>query len=526
MAIFEAADQRFAEDLWQLTNCNPFLPEWVGLERKALGPEYVEPPPAVDRQGDWGPDHLHPNRVALGRRAGRAAAEARRRLEEGVSASTEELALYENLAQYDLLRKYTGELDKLVVDMPKPPAPEVAALWKKFRKDFDHRFGETGRAFPSGAGPEHAFACFFLLRRAYYHIDNYIVGTSGPAARLRAAVWQSIFTHDLRRWSRVLYDRMGDFPTLITGPSGTGKELVARAVGLSRYVPFQPRGECFADPVAGSFYPLNLSALAPTLIESELFGHRKGAFSGAVEERKGWLEECDRHAEYGTVFLDEIGELHAEIQVKLLRVLQTRCFQRLGESADRKFRGKVIAATNRDLAAEMRAGRFREDFYYRLCADRIVTPSLREQLAEAPEDLREMLAFIARRVIADEGEAKSLAAEVADWVERNLGGTYPWPGNFRELEQCVRNVMIRQTYQPAQTRAAPDGPRQALAAAVVEGTLTARELERRYFTLVYALCGSYQEAARRLRINWRTLRGKIDQDLLQKLTPGESGPLP
>jgi transcriptional regulator with GAF, ATPase, and Fis domain len=142
----------------------------------------------------------------------------------------------------------------------------------------------------------------------------------------------------------------------------------------------------------------------------------------------------------------------------------------------------------------------------------------------APHDL---LVFIARRVIEDEGEADALAAEVAGWVERNLGRDYPWPGNFRELEQCVRNVMIRQAYQPVQTlaRAVPEEPRQALAAAVVEGTLTARELERRYFTLVYAQCGNYQEAARRLRCNWRTLRGKIDRAFLRKLTPGKSGPL-
>src|SRR5207244_4143346 len=139
------------------------------------------------------------------------------------------------------------------------------------------------------------------------------------------------------------------------------------------------------------------------------------------------------------VFLDEIGELDAGIQVKLLRVLQTGRFQKLGASDDLEFRGKIIAATNRDLAAEMRAGRFREDFYYRLCADRITTPSLREQLADAPDDLHDMLRFIARKEIG-EAEAESLAAEVGDWIRQNLGRDYPWPGNFRELEQCVRNV--------------------------------------------------------------------------------------
>ena len=113
---------------------------------------------------------------------------------------------------------------------------------------------------------------------------------------------------------------MGDVTTLVTGPSGTGKELVARAIGLSRYIPFDAEGQAFADDTPRSFVPLNLSALSPTLIESELFGHRRGAFTGAVADRAGWLETCPPR---GTVFLDEIGELDPAIQVKLLRVLQS-----------------------------------------------------------------------------------------------------------------------------------------------------------------------------------------------------------
>ena len=107
-------------------------------------------------------------------------------------------------------------------------------------------------------------------------------------------------------------------------------------------------------------------ALPATLVESELFGHRRGAFTGAVQDRAGWLEACPAH---GTVFLDEIGELEPALQVKLLRVLQERTFHRIGDTRERRFSGKLIAATNRDLAAEIQAGRFREDLYYRLCAD-------------------------------------------------------------------------------------------------------------------------------------------------------------
>ena len=199
------------------------------------------------------------------------------------------------------------------------------------------------------------FACFYQIRRAFHLIFRHLIGASRPAATLRAAVWQSIFTHDMRRYRRSLYRRMHDVTTLVTGPSGTGKELVARAIGLSRYIPFDPDREAFVADLDDAFHALNLSALSPTLIESELFGHRKGAFTGALEDRVGWLESCPPH---GTVLLDEIGDVDASIQVKLLRVLQTREFQRIGETAPRQFLGKLIASTNRDLASEMRAGSF------------------------------------------------------------------------------------------------------------------------------------------------------------------------
>ena len=196
-------------------------------------------------------------------------------------------------------------------------------------------------------------ACFFQLRRAFFHVFFFIVGRSPAAARLRAAAWESIFTHDLRRYQRSLYRHLGDVTTLITGPSGTGKELVARAIGLSRYVPFDGQAGRFVENFHEGFHAVNLSALSPTLIESELFGHRRGAFTGAVADRVGWLESCPAN---GSVFLDEIGELDPAIQVKLLRVLQRRTFQRLGDTADRRFPGKILAATNRDLVAEIDGG--------------------------------------------------------------------------------------------------------------------------------------------------------------------------
>jgi DNA-binding NtrC family response regulator len=305
---------------------------------------------------------------------------------------------------------------------------------------------------------------------------------------------------------------MGDVTTLVVGESGTGKELVARAIALSRYVPFDARTHTFADDWAGAFVAVNLSALVPTLIESELFGHRRGAFTGALEDRTGYLESCSAA---GTVFLDEVGDLGGEIQVKLLRVLQSRTFQRAGETRERAFRGKVVAATNRDLATEIRAGRFRADLYYRLCADVIEMPTLREQLEDAPDDLRNLILVLAPRIAGPE-EREALADQVHAWVTQNLGRGYAWPGNMRELEQCVRNVMIRGSYRPAGSlgRAAGGDP---FFDPLRAGTLTADELLRRYCTHVHALTGSYQETARRLGIDRRTVRAKVDPNLLAEL---------
>ncbi|MEE8305476.1 MAG: sigma 54-interacting transcriptional regulator, partial [Candidatus Tectomicrobia bacterium] len=255
---------------------------------------------------------------------------------------------------------------------------------------------------------------------------------------------------------------------------------------------------------------LNLSALPSTLIESELFGHRRGAFTGATQNRRGWLELCQP---LGTIFLDEIGDLDATIQVKLLRVIQTRIFQPLGDTADRHFAGKLIAATNRNLATAMQQGDFREDFYYRLCSDLIVTPALHEQLCESSEVLRALLLFIAQRIV--DAEAEALAAEVEEWIVHHLGRDYPWPGNIRELEQCVRNVLIRQAYHPPQQR--QSAPHESLLHAMSSGALTVEELLQQYCTMVFAQTGSYVETARRLQLDRRTVKGKIDRQLLDQL---------
>jgi DNA-binding NtrC family response regulator len=329
---------------------------------------------------------------------------------------------------------------------------------------------------------------------------------------------------------------MSDIPTLIVGPSGSGKELVAQAIGLSGYIQFNPRSRRFDTGDSEFFVPLNLSALAPTLIESELFGHKKGAFTGALADRDGYLKGC---SEYGAVFLDEIGELDGAIQVKLLRVLESRKFQRLGDTKTIDFKGKIIAATNRDLAAEMHAGRFRHDLYYRLCADQVVTPSLAEQLADRPEDLPELVRFIARDILVGRNDVPSglhsnlaaegplreqverLSREVVGWIDRELGRDYVWPGNFRELGQCVRNVMIRGSYRPPlapRDRSGAFGPVEAFLHQVREVEVTADELLSQYYALAYHRSErSYTSAGRRLGVDWRVIKRHLDSAFLDRL---------
>jgi len=205
---------------------------------------------------------------------------------------------------------------------------------------------------------------------------------------------------------------------LITGESGTGKELVARAIHFA-----SPRKD-------GPFVSVNCMALNPGVLESELFGHEKGSFTGAVARRRGRFELADG----GTLFLDEIGELSAELQVKLLRVLQERTFERVGGGGEIEVDIRVVAATNADLAKAVEEGNFREDLYYRLNVIQVHMPALRERREDIP-----MLATHFLNKYAEENEKRltGFAPEAMDY----LAG-YDWPGNVRQLQNVVERCVV------------------------------------------------------------------------------------
>jgi DNA-binding NtrC family response regulator len=501
-SLFNAADRRFGEAARRMTASNPFLPERIAAERAALGADFHE------NEAEWNTRRPTPtpsrNNTRLTERCEEITVRARARWPSDGRVAREDVELYESMVGFWLYQTYAARFDAVILAALEGRGGERVDFFPAFRADAEKLFALPGLG--DRIGPQlapHLFASAFQIRRAFHNIFRSLVGGSAPMARLRAAIWQSIFTHDLVRYRRGVHARMGDFSTLVTGPSGTGKELVARAIALSRYVPYDPKRGAFTHDFAAGFYPLNLAALSPTLIESELFGHRRGAFTGALADRAGWMEVCPPT---GAVFLDEIGEVGTDIQVKLLRVLQARTFQPLGGTDSRRFEGKIIAATNRDLPAEIRAGRFREDFYYRLCSDQLATPSLRAQLDAAADELPTLLAHIAGRLLGDD-EAAGFTRDALAWIEKHLGARYAWPGNFRELEQCVRNLVLRGEYRPAGPLAR--GGAEDWNALIESGALTAEELLRRYTRIVFAQAGSIEETARRLDLDRRTVKARL-----------------
>lgn len=287
---------------------------------------------------------------------------------------------------------------------------------------------------------------------------------------------------------------------LITGESGTGKEVVAKTVHQ-----LSPR-------CRGPWVAVHCAGLPATLLESELFGHEKGAFTGAHERRSGRVEM----AQGGTLFLDEIGEIDAVTQVKLLRFLGERTFERIGSSRTLIADVRLVAATNKDLTAMVKAGTFREDLYFRLAVVPIHIPPLRERVSDIP-----LLATNFLREFAEENSKKILGIATPA-MEHLL--RYHWPGNVRELRTAIehavvlcRNEMIGIRDLPASLKVtASDDSERETREVISTGKLTLKEAERQL--LMHALQesnGNRTEAARRLGISRRTLHRKLHEFQLE-----------
>lgn len=282
---------------------------------------------------------------------------------------------------------------------------------------------------------------------------------------------------------------------LLTGESGTGKEVIARMI-------HDRSGR------TGYFVPVHCAALTATLLESELFGYEKGAFTGAAERRKGRFELADK----GTIFLDEIGEIDAATQVKLLRVLESRSFERVGGSETIKVDVRLIAATNRDLRRMVTEGTFREDLFYRLSVVNLELPPLRERREEIPQLVQEFIReFAAENNRPISGISQEALAELT---------AMRWPGNIRELRNCIECMVVLAHGPRLEVSDIPETVRREAAAFPVashgdavpaeEGPVRLEENELRLIEQALRDCnGNRTQAARQLGISRRTLHRKL-----------------
>jgi transcriptional regulator with AAA-type ATPase domain len=403
-------------------------------------------------------------------------------------------------ALFDIYHRCNTTMDELIlaqtqageVSVPARFAREVLALF-------------TQRGFSETAAQRY-FGVFYQMRRAFYFIQRGLVGSAPCMHRLRAALWNNIFTHDIHAYDLALWNRMEDFSTLLLGETGTGKGAAAGAIGRSAFIPFDAARGRFVASFTKTFVQINLSQFPETLIESELFGHRKGAFTGAVEAHDGVLALS---SPYGAVFLDEIGDVSVHVQLKLLRVLQERVFTPVGAHTPQRFQGRVIAATNKPLDELRRRGAFRDDFYYRLCSDVITVPSLRERLREEPRELPLLIEHVLTRLLGQ--PARTLVAAVQHAVPRCVAPDYAWPGNVRELEQCVRSILLTNAYHAQRTPRAPQTQTRLLQGITAQA-YDVPALIGDYCKLLFERHGAYLEVARRTGLDRRTVKKYVEME--------------
>jgi two-component system, NtrC family, response regulator AtoC len=278
---------------------------------------------------------------------------------------------------------------------------------------------------------------------------------------------------------------------LLLGESGSGKELIAKALHQ-----LSPRAD-------GPMVTVHCAALSPTLLESELFGHEKGAFTGAHERRIGRFEQ----AQGGTLFLDEIGEIDATVQVKLLRFLGERTFERVGSNKTLTADVRLIAATNKSLEEQIKAGKFREDLFFRLAVVQIVLPPLRERAADIPLLAK---AFLKEFAVENDKNVNDFTPEALEALMN-----YAWPGNVRELRTAIEHAVVltrgekiglRDLPQAMRAPAPGGGPTRLL----VQPDLTVAEAEKQLIARALKECaGNRTQAAKKLGLSRRTLHRKL-----------------
>ena len=479
----QAADRGFFRLVSRLTFSNPFEADTFELAYKIAGGRFR-------------------SKATLNKKLIVAIGE---RLEENVFSrknswkdfSGEDRELIRVASLYDVYHNCMAEFDELILQQIEEGVNPCAVPFAQktlsllYQRDFE---------------PEQAlqyFAFYYQLRRAWYFIFHGLIGKNLSMERLRAHLWRSIFTHDAHWYEQFLWNRMEDFSTFLVGETGTGKGTAAAAIGRSGYIPFDEKKRRFVESFMGNFIEINLSQFPESLIESELFGHRKGAFTGAIESHKGVFALCSK---FGSIFLDEIGEVSIPVQIKLLRVLEERNFTAVGSHDKLYFSGRIIAATNKSIS-ELRENKvFRRDFYYRLCSNVITVPTLRRQIQEEPSTLEILLKHTLNRIVGVlSPELEKMVLEV---IKKEVGAQYPWPGNVRELEQAVRCVILNHNYCSeieGWCEALSDGT----SSVIQDLEVSAQELLSTYCKTLHEKYKTYEKVAEITNLDPRTVKKYI-----------------
>ncbi|MBF0301962.1 MAG: sigma 54-interacting transcriptional regulator [Desulfamplus sp.] len=415
---------------------------------------------------------------------------------------------------FDIFHKFREKFDTLIVEQIKAGDNPIPVSFARDAMQMLYLRGFPEKKFL------HYIAFSFQLRRAFFFISNSLVGISPCMKTLKANLWNNVFTNNIGLYDKILWNRMEDFSTLILGETGTGKGTAAMAIGRSGFIPFNEKKGCFEESFTKAFIPINLSQFPESLIESELFGHKKGAFTGAVDDHQGVFDHCSA---YGSIFLDEIGEVPGHVQIKLLRVLQERVFTPVGSHKTSRFRGRVIAATNRSMAEIIDGRTFRDDFYYRLSSDIFEVPPLRTRIKEEPAELEALLSFTVEKILGE--PFPELVKKISAIINRQLGKDYHWPGNVRELEQCVKRIILRRQYEGhprtdiskgCQTEIAEINPKEpnnkfkeSLINGIITGEIDAATLVSDYCKYLYQQHGTYETVAKRTGLDRRTVKKYI-----------------
>ncbi len=482
--------------------------EWAFFEtvaRAAFANPFGETRDDLDRSiGGVGPDSSDTEiiRAAVDRVAGRMKEMAKKGKADlrGYEGSRRELM--RRVFLFHVFHRYADLFDELI-------RVQLKNGDKPCRVDFsDKALGELAAFGFSKEDSLRYLAVFYQLRRAYYFIRG-LVGNSPSMKALRKHLWGCVFTHDMSWFEARLWDRMEDFSILLLGETGTGKGSAGAAIGRSGFIPFDPVKKCFSESFTRNFVAINLSQYSEGVLESELFGHRKGAFTGAVDNHKGLFSRCAPH---GVIFLDEIGDASIPVQIKLLQVLQERVFFPVGDHEARRFSGRIIAATNRRMDELRRDGRFRDDLYFRLCSDEIVLPTLRQRLQEDPQELDLLLGSTLAHLYGETSSSK--IESLRNILMRDVGTGYQWPGNVRELQQAVKRIILTGRYRGEQapkksSLAAAD----SLAAGIKDGRFDAETLLAEYCASLYERYGTYEEVARITKLDRRTAKKYVHREL-------------